>query len=92
VGPPRNGTVEVAGPEQFRLDVLIGRWLRAHDDPREVVADQTVPYFDALLDERTLLPDDFHATRCTTRFAAWLTRSAPAVARPDRLVAEPAPA
>jgi uncharacterized protein YbjT (DUF2867 family) len=37
VGTPVNGVVEVAGPEQFRLDDLIREGLRARQDPREVV-------------------------------------------------------
>ena len=39
VGAPVNGTVEVGGPEQFRLDELIRQGLAAGNDPREVVAD-----------------------------------------------------
>src|SRR6201998_4071182 len=39
VGPPVNGTVEVGGPEQFRLDDLVRRGLAAWKDPRDVVAD-----------------------------------------------------
>ena len=36
VGPPANGTVEVAGPEPLRLDELVRQALAARDDPREV--------------------------------------------------------
>src|SRR5882672_3125183 len=39
VGSPLNGIVEVAGPQQFRLDQLIRRGLTARNDPRQVVAD-----------------------------------------------------
>jgi hypothetical protein len=52
------GVVEVAGPEQFRLDELVGRYLSAHDDPRSVVADPRARYYGAELGERTLVPDD----------------------------------
>jgi uncharacterized protein YbjT (DUF2867 family) len=38
-GRPVNGIVEVAGPEQVRLDQLIGRGLSARHDPRQVIAD-----------------------------------------------------
>lgn len=34
LGTPVKGTVEVAGPEQLRLDELIRRGLRARNDPR----------------------------------------------------------
>ena len=39
VGAPVNGIVEVAGPEQFRLDELVRRVLTAIGDPREVITD-----------------------------------------------------
>jgi uncharacterized protein YbjT (DUF2867 family) len=44
VGPPVNGTVEVAGPQQFRLDELIRRALEERDDPREVLPDPHTTY------------------------------------------------
>jgi uncharacterized protein YbjT (DUF2867 family) len=72
-GKPVNGVVEVAGPEQFRLDELIRRGLTELGDPREVIPDPQARYFGALLDERTLVP----ATRARlspTRFADWLRR------------------
>ncbi len=39
VGPPLNGTEEIAGPDQFRLDELIRERLRESNDPREVITD-----------------------------------------------------
>jgi uncharacterized protein YbjT (DUF2867 family) len=77
VGSPVNGTVEVAGPEQFRLDELIRRGLSARNDPREVVADPSARYFNAVLSERILLPGD-DAVIFETRFEDWLSLSAPA--------------
>jgi uncharacterized protein YbjT (DUF2867 family) len=74
VGSPLNGVVEVAGPEQFRLDELVRRRLRAHNDPREVVIDPRARYFGAELDERTLVPDD-GARLGPTHFADWLNRA-----------------
>ena len=71
VGSPIEGIIEVAGPDQFRLDELIRTRLRALNDPREVVTDPTAPYFGALLGERTLVPED-EATLATTRFEDWL--------------------
>ena len=56
VGPPLNGTVDVAGPDQFRFDELIRRGLSARRDPRDVVADPHARYFGAELDERSLVP------------------------------------
>ena len=74
VGPPVNGTVEVAGPEQFRVDELIRRALRERDDPREVLPDPHATYFGAELEERTLLPGD-DASLAETRFEDWLSQS-----------------
>ena len=36
--PPVNGTIEIGGPEQFRLDELARRFLAAHPDAREVIS------------------------------------------------------
>jgi uncharacterized protein YbjT (DUF2867 family) len=47
VGEPVNGTVEVAGPVQFRLDHLIRLDLNASQDPREVITDPKARYFGA---------------------------------------------
>jgi len=71
VGSPANGIVEVAGPEQFRLDELIGRALRDRHDSREVVADPEARYFGARLRERTLVPGD-GARLASTTFEEWL--------------------
>lgn len=71
VGAPLNGTIEIAGPEQFGLDELIRTGLAYRGDPRLVVADPDARYFNAHLDERMLLPGD-GATIFETRFEAWL--------------------
>jgi uncharacterized protein YbjT (DUF2867 family) len=76
VGEPVNGTVEVAGPEQFGLDELVRKGLRFRGDPREVVADPEARYFGALLGERTLLPGA-DALTLGPRFADWLVQTAP---------------
>jgi uncharacterized protein YbjT (DUF2867 family) len=74
VGSPVNGIVEVAGPQQFRLDELIRQGLSERGDPREVIADPHARYFGAELDERTLVPGD-DADLAETRFEDWLSRS-----------------
>ena len=71
LGSPVNGIVEIAGPEQFRLDELIRRSLDAQNDPRKVIADPHARYFDAELKERTLVPGD-GASLAETRFEDWL--------------------
>jgi uncharacterized protein YbjT (DUF2867 family) len=75
-GKPVNGTVEIGGPEQFRLDELIRQALRARNDSREVIADSNARYFGANLGERTLVPGK-DARLGETRFADWLKRPAP---------------
>jgi uncharacterized protein YbjT (DUF2867 family) len=75
VGKPVNGTVEVGGPEQFRLDELIRQGLSAWNDPRKVVADPHATYYGIEVSERALVPSD-DAWRSQTRFADWLKHSA----------------
>ena len=75
VGAPLNDTVELAGPEAYRLDELAQRYLRARDDPRQVTADVHARYFGAELDDRSLTPGD-DARIAPTRFEDWLSQSA----------------
>jgi uncharacterized protein YbjT (DUF2867 family) len=74
VGTPLNGIVEIAGPEQFRLDDLIRQDLRARNDSREVITDSNARYSGAKLGERTLVPGN-DARLGETRFADWLRQS-----------------
>jgi len=73
VGAPLNGIVELGGPEQFRMDELVRRYLAARDDPRSVIADPHARYYGAELGERTLVPDN-NATIGEIRFEAWLSQ------------------
>ena len=77
VGSPVNGIVEVAGPEEFRLDELIRDQLAAAGDPREVVADPEASYFGITPSERTLLPED-DAQIAETRLEDWSQQHATA--------------
>lgn len=74
VGAPINGTIEVAGPEQFRADELARRRLLARHDSREVVVDAQARFFGARVDERSLLPGA-DARLAETRFEDWLSSS-----------------
>ena len=56
VEQPVNGVVEIAGPEQYRVDELVRRRLTSLKDPREVVADPNARYDGAKVSEKTLLP------------------------------------
>jgi uncharacterized protein YbjT (DUF2867 family) len=71
MGPPVNGTVEIGGPEQFRLDELVRERLAALEDPREVIADTQARYAGAKVSLRTLVPDKT-AWLGETRFETWL--------------------
>src|SRR5262245_689599 len=75
VEAPVNGTVEIAGPEPFRLDELIRRRLAQLNDPREVITDPNARYSGAKVDERTLVPGK-GARLGETRFETWLTQPA----------------
>jgi uncharacterized protein YbjT (DUF2867 family) len=72
---PVNGTVELAGPEQFRLDELARRVLSANNDPRPVTADIHARYFGTELDDHSLTPSS-NARIAPTRFEDWLSQSA----------------
>jgi uncharacterized protein YbjT (DUF2867 family) len=76
VGAPVNGTVELAGPERFRLDELTRRVLSATGDARRVTADGGARYFGAELDDGSLIPGD-DARIAPTRFEDWLATSTP---------------
>jgi uncharacterized protein YbjT (DUF2867 family) len=72
---PLNGTMEIGGPEQFRLDELIRRALTARKDGREVISDPRARYYGIQVSERTLVPND-DARLGETRFGDWLQATA----------------
>jgi uncharacterized protein YbjT (DUF2867 family) len=72
---PVNGVIEIAGPEQFRVDELVRRRLASLKDSREVVADPNARYSGAKIGERTLLPGD-NARLGQIRFETWLSQPA----------------
>jgi uncharacterized protein YbjT (DUF2867 family) len=73
--PPVNGTVEIGGPETFRLDELARRDLAVRKDPREVISDPHGRYYGIEVSERALIPDKA-AQLGETRFETWLIQSA----------------
>ncbi len=85
VGQPVNGTVEIGGPEQFRLDELVRRRLASLKDLREVIADPSARYAGAKVSERTLVPGE-NARLGETRFEAWLTQPAAQIPQPAGVV------
>jgi uncharacterized protein YbjT (DUF2867 family) len=71
MGEPLNRTVEVAGPEQFRLSDLAMEVLTAYEDCRQLIADPHALYFGAELTDQSLLPAaDCHIGQL--RFGDWL--------------------
>ena len=53
---PRNGIVEIAGPERAPFNEIVARYLKAVGDPREVVSDPEARYFGGRVEERSLVP------------------------------------
>jgi uncharacterized protein YbjT (DUF2867 family) len=70
--PPVNGVVELGGPERFRFDELVRRFLEAHGDSREVVGDTHARYYGTELDDQSLTTGSA-ARIAPTRFEEWLT-------------------
>jgi uncharacterized protein YbjT (DUF2867 family) len=53
---PRNGIVEIAGPERAPFNEIVARYLKAVGDPREVVSDPEARYWGGRVEERSLVP------------------------------------
>jgi uncharacterized protein YbjT (DUF2867 family) len=74
VGQPVNGTVEIGGPEQFRMNELIQRHLARIGDTREVIADPNALYSGAKINDRTLVPNN-DARLGETCYETWANQS-----------------
>jgi uncharacterized protein YbjT (DUF2867 family) len=53
---PRNGIVEIAGPERAPFNEIVARYLKALGDPREVVSDPEARYWGGRVEEHSLVP------------------------------------
>jgi uncharacterized protein YbjT (DUF2867 family) len=71
---PRNGIVEIAGPERAPFNEIVARYLKAVGDPREVVRDPEARYFGGRVEERSLVPLG-EARLGRIGFDEWLRRS-----------------
>ena len=56
LAPPRNGVIEIAGPERAPFNEIIARYLKAVGDPRQVVGDPEARYWGGRVEERSLVP------------------------------------
>ena len=74
VAPPRNGIVEIAGPERAPFNEIVARYLKAVGDPRKVVSDPEARYFGGRVEERSLVPLG-EARLGHIGFDEWLRRS-----------------
>jgi len=53
---PRNGVIEIAGPERAPFNEIVARYLKAIGDSREVVSDPAARYWGGRVEERSLVP------------------------------------
>jgi uncharacterized protein YbjT (DUF2867 family) len=53
---PRNGIIEIAGPERAPFNEIVARYLKAVGDPREVVSDPEARYYGSRVEARSLVP------------------------------------
>jgi len=75
LGSPANGIVELAGPEVIKQDELVRQYFAVIGDKHRVVADPSVGYFGAKVDNKSLVPlnpSNPNLVLGKTRYAAWL--------------------
>lgn len=71
---PRNGIVEIAGPERAPFNEIIARYLKTTGDSREVVSDPEARYFGGRVEEHSLVPLGEARLGCIS-FDEWFRRS-----------------
>lgn len=72
-GDPVNGVINIAGPEKQGMDDFIRARFAATGDDRQVITDDGVRYYGALLDDRSIVPvDGEDATIYPTTFSDWM--------------------
>jgi uncharacterized protein YbjT (DUF2867 family) len=81
---PRNGTVEIAGPEVFYIDELVARVLEHDEDPRNVAKDDPEGlFFGIKVDHESLMPGR-DARLGSTTFDSWLTHRTQSATKESR--------
>jgi len=73
---PKNGMVEIGGPETIRIDEAVRRVLAYDKDPRKVVSDPDALYFGLKVNDTSLVPGP-DARLGSTSFDWWLTHVPP---------------
>jgi uncharacterized protein YbjT (DUF2867 family) len=71
---PRNGIVEIAGPERAPFNEFVARYLKAVGDPHKVVSDPEARYYGGRVEEQSLVPLG-EARLGRIGFDEWLRRS-----------------
>src|SRR3974390_1003201 len=71
---PRNGIVEIAGPERAPFSEIVARYLKAVGDPRKVVGDPEARYWGGRVEKYSLVPLG-EARLGRIGFDEWLHRS-----------------
>jgi uncharacterized protein YbjT (DUF2867 family) len=74
VQPPKNGYINVAGPDRLRQDELAREFLKARNDPRQVETDPSLGYYGGQVSENALVPDHPDLLGAV-RFSDWLVHS-----------------
>lgn len=73
VAAPAGDTIELAGPDRIGMDELARRVLAARGDERKVIADPRATYFDARVDDTSLVPAGASRLGAVT-LDTWLAR------------------
>ena len=70
---PRNGTIEIAGPERAPFDEIVESYLRMVGDGRPVRGDPGAPYFGGRVERSSLVPTG-EAQLGRIKLADWVRR------------------
>jgi uncharacterized protein YbjT (DUF2867 family) len=71
LGKPVHGIIEIAGPERMRFSEIVGQYLKAIHDPREVIEDKHSRYFGTELAENDLVPNKKNPHLGAINFKSW---------------------
>lgn len=69
---PMNGIIEIAGPEKYRFEEIVQKYLKATQDNLKTVSDSHTPYFGIELKENVLVPSSKNVCLGKTHFKSWI--------------------